>query len=368
MGGCSTYNNPNPQNVRLERSWSRSTVDDKYMGFRDPATIAPLIYKNVVISGNGTDSLVGFNKKTGHEIWRLPLKNGVEGIFIDTDGFLYFGSNNGLFYQVMAETGTVQWSYPIYSESTGSPLVKGNFVFHLAMNGSLYAFEKESGRAMWIKSRPPRDPISLRGTTQPLFEDGKVFVGYSDGYFVAYNAADGTKLWEKRMSDNKKYNDVDARPAVTSRCVIVANGSDSIYCLNKSTGEVLWQSTEGGSVQPIEVVNNVVIYSTDSAVVTLEADSGKLKKKYQIDKKYGSITAPSLQGQWIIVGTGHGPILAIDTKTQQIIETFTTGRGVTAPLTFDEDTKSFYVTSNQGSIYRLILRSNLDNTLTKSLF
>ncbi|MBY0314922.1 MAG: PQQ-binding-like beta-propeller repeat protein [Bdellovibrionales bacterium] len=357
MGGCAHRTNTNPDKVRLERSWSRSTVNDKYMGFTDPATISPLIYKDVVISGNGTDAIMGFNKKTGNEIWRIPLKNGAEGAFIDEKGFLYFGSNNGLFYQVQAETGQVVWSYPIFSESTGAPLVKGTYVFHLAMNGSLYALESDSGRAIWIKSRPPRDPISIRGSTQPLFEDGRVYVGYSDGYFVAYNATDGTKLWEKRMSDNKKFNDVDARPATTSKCVIVANAIDSISCLDKITGNTLWQSAEGGSSQAVLVVNNTVIYSTDNSVVMLDSDSGRLKKKYAIDKKYGNITAPVALEKWVFVGTGEGPILVIDTQTHRIIETFSTGRGISAPMTYDESTRSFYVTSNQGNIYRLLFKS-----------
>lgn len=342
--------------IRFSRSWSRQTVSPKYMGFNQPATVSPLLSGDSVIEANGVDFLKAFQKKSGHLLWQVPIKNGAEGLYLEESSqSLFFGGNDGQFYNVDAMTGQVRWNFPLNSESTAAPLVMGGYIFHLAMNGSLYAFEKESGRSIWVKSRQPKDAMTVRGTTQPQFSDGKVYVGYSDGYFIAYNAADGMQLWEKRISDNKKFNDVDARPAITSKCILIANFTDSLYCLNKSTGETVWQVSEGGSAQPIVVEGDEVFFSSETAVMVIDLASGKVKKKFPMPKNRGVPTAVAVYKSWLVFGLSEGPLVLMEKESGKWVDTFFPGRGISAPPTLEQGTSDVYVVSNQANLYKLSL-------------
>jgi outer membrane protein assembly factor BamB len=357
VSGCASFQKTSDYTeMRFHRSWSRQTVKPEYMGHRQPATVAPVLAGDYVVEGNAIDTLAAFKRKSGNLVWQMPLRFGVEGVFYEeASKNIYFGSNNGQFYNLNAQTGALNWNFPLNSESTAPPLVQGNFIFHLAMNGTLYAFEKESGRVLWVKSRQPKDPITVRGTTQPVFENGKLYVGYSDGYFISYNAADGAPLWEKKLADNKKFNDMDARPALTDKCILVANFTDSLYCLNKNTGDVLWQLSEGGTAQPIIVEGQNIYYSSETAILIVDLASGKLKKKFDVPKDYGIPTAAIPYKSWLIFGLSEGPLVLMEKDSGRWVDTFFPGRGISAPVTFEPGTNELYLVSNQANIYKLSL-------------
>lgn len=350
---CTSGPRDKHRNVYLKRSWSRDTQTSKYLGYRHPASITPVVFGDAVISGNAVDGIKAFSRKSGHQLWHVPLKRGAEGVFADTKSGVFLGSNDGKFYHLNSESGSVEWSYALNSESTSAPLVQGNFIFHMAMNGTFYCLEKESGRVIWVKTRPPKDNITVRGTTQPVFVDGKVMVGYSDGYFVAYNAADGGQVWEKQISDNRKFNDVDTTPAITDSCVAVANVTDTLYCLDKNTGQIRWQLAEGGGTQPIQTLGNNLVFSSDSSVMIVDGHSGKPIKRWDIEKKWGRPTSAVPYKKWLIFGLSEGPVVVMDQDTGHWDETFFTGRGVTAPPTVVPDTGEVFVVSQQANVYKL---------------
>jgi len=355
VAGCSTKPDIH-RNIYLTRSWSRVTVASSYMGYRHPATISPVLMGDAVVSGNGIDGVMAYNQKTGNLIWKLPVENGAEGVYADKKNGVFLGANNGKFYYLNPENGSTQWSYSLGSESTSAPLVQGGFVYHMAMNGAFYCLEKESGRVLWVKTRPPKDQITIRGTTPPVFADGKVFVGYSDGYFVAYNAMDGAVAWEKQLSDNKKFNDVDARPAVTDTCIVVANYADTLYCLDRASGAVRWQLGEGGSSQPINVAGSEIYYATDQAVMIVDLASGKVRKRWNVDKKWGQPTGLVPYKHWLVFALSEGPLVLMDRDTGAWDDTYFTGRGITAEPTVAEN-GDVYVVSNQANIYKFRIES-----------
>lgn len=339
--------------AELVRSWSRETVSDNYLGYRHPAVISPLLQKNIVITGNSIDGLTAFDQKIGNQKWKVSIRNGTEGVAFDENLGVYFGANNGQFYHVNGETGAIVWSFPLGSETVSSPLVQGNFIYHMAINGALYCLEKESGRVIWVKSRSPKDSITVRGTTPPLFFDGKVAVGYSDGYFIAYTAVDGGVAWEKQLGDSKKFNDVDAKPTITDHCILVSNVGESLFCLDKANGNTIWRLDEGGSSQPASFAGDTVFYSLDHAILKIDLKSGKIKKRFDIDKKWGVATGSAVYKKWLLFGLSEGPLVLMDQDSGQWVDTFFTGRGISVSPTVVANSGEVFVVSNQANIYKL---------------
>jgi outer membrane protein assembly factor BamB len=357
--GCASFNKTSDfTEMRFHRSWSRQTVSSDYMGYRQPATVSPVLAGDLVIESNGVDAIKAFHGKSGNMKWQIPLSNGTEGVqYEKASGGIFFGANDGQFYSVNGDTGTVLWNFPLNSESTAAPLIQGNYLFHLAMNGTLYAFEKDTGRVLWVKSRPSKDAITIRGSTSPVFENGRVYVGYSDGYFISYNAADGSPLWETKLADNKKFNDVDTRPAITSKCILVANFTDSLFCLNKTSGEILWQLSEGGSSQPVIVEDENVYYSSETAIMVIDLASGKIKKKFDMPKEFGIPTAAVPFKSWLIFGLSEGPLVLMEKDSGRWADKFFTGRGISAPVTVDPTEDAIFVVSNQANIYKFFIKN-----------
>ena len=333
-------------------------MKDSYYGYRHPAIISPILSQNMVFSGNSVDGVVAFDQKTGQQKWRMTFKDGTEGLAVDSKTGLYFGTNNGQFYHVNASTGAILWSVSIGAEAVSAPLVQGEFVYYLAGNGALYCIEKETGRVLWVKSRTPKDVLTVRGTTSPVFFDGKVGVGYSDGFFVAYTAVDGSVAWEKQLGDSRKFNDVDAKPTLTEKCILLSNVGESLFCLDKANGTVLWRLDEGGSAHPAAIVGEAVYYSTENSVLKVDLKSGKLLKRFNQDKKWGQVSGVSAYKNWLVFGLSEGPVVLMDRETGDWVDQFHTGRGVSIMPTLTLKPAEIYVVSNQANVYKLKIVSN----------
>lgn len=356
--GCSSLETSNKnQPVQFERQWSRGTVDDKYMGQRYQASVTPVLSPDIIVTGNGTDSVVAFSRESGHQVWKKNIRYGTEGLFFDQEKGVFFGANDGRFYNVDLATGVLGWNYPLNSESTAAPLIVGQYVYHMAMNGTLYAIEKESGRVLWVKAKSLKSNLSIRGTAQPVFADGKIYAGHADGMFTAYNAVDGAIVWEKQLSERSKFNDIDARPLVTEECILVATYSEALYCLDKTNGDTRWVLNEAGSSRPITAEGRHIFYATDEAVLVIDLGSGKILKTHKTKPGFGMPTGAVPYKSWLIVGFNDGPLVLMDKETGEWVDTFYPGRGVNATPALDEKKGEVYLVSNQANIYKLRIKN-----------
>lgn len=359
--GCSSFfqRNKNIVDVGFERGWSRQTTNPDYLGHRYPAMITPIVTKDVVVAGNGIDSVVAFKRGSGQRLWKRTVWDGTEGLFLSQDNGIFFGGNDGRFYSLDLLSGAVTWNYALNSESTTAPTVQGQFVFHLAMNGTLYALEKESGRVLWVKSRPIKSSLTIRGSTQPIFYNGKVYVGHSDGFFAAYNAADGAVVWEKQLSERNKFNDIDARPLITDSCILVASFAEALHCLDKETGAIRWSMTEAGSSRPLYAVGSEVVFATDNGIYLVDGTSGKIKKLHKNKPHVGIPTGAVPYKSWLVVGFSEGPLVLMDKESGEWVDTFYPGRGISATPYVDDDTGDVFVVSNQANIYNLHIKAGV---------
>lgn len=230
----------------LQREWARSTLQAPHLGYRYLNRMPPLVTENLVIQGNAVDGIKAFDRASGNEKWAKKFKNGVEGGAVIEGDKLFFGAGNGQFYCLNANTGETLWQFPLSSESLTQPLVRGSYVYHITGNNTLYAFEADTGRSLWVKTRAVKSLMTVRGQTAPMYHNGVLFIGYSDGDFVALNAENGRQLWSKTIGDDKKFNDVDASARVSDHCVLVASFANALYCLDKKSGSIVWRHDTGG--------------------------------------------------------------------------------------------------------------------------
>ena len=116
---------------------------------------------------------------------------------------LYFGANDGYFYAIKAQSGQIQWTFPTKSEILGKPFVHANFVYFVT-NNTLYALEKNTGHQKWLYTRPNTLELTIRTASRPFIHDSVLYVGFTDGSFVALDSQNGQLKWEQQLSGNKE--------------------------------------------------------------------------------------------------------------------------------------------------------------------
>ncbi len=343
----------------LSRQWSRTTLLKPHYKYRHLNRMPPLVTESLVIQGNAVDGIKAFRRDSGHELWSIGFADGVEGGAALDGNKLYFGANNGKFYCVDVNSGTILWDYTLNSESLSKPLVQGQLVYHVTGNNTLYAFNKNSGESLWVKTNAAKSNMTVRGQTSPTYESGVLYLGFSDGSFAAINAQNGRQLWSKRIGDDKKFNDVDATAVVNGSCLLVSSFANALYCLNKNNGSIQWRHDFGGYYSVL-VDNGLIYYPTlNGEIHLLDAGSGKLIRKVVNIK--GLPTQMVAIGDYIVYGETEGDLVVRTKKDLKQVASFAPGLGLFARPTVDLEKEEIYIVSNDANIYRLDLKDKPDN-------
>jgi outer membrane protein assembly factor BamB len=144
----------------------------------------------------------------------------------------------------LALTGAAKsvWSADIgkgssfYGKLTASPIVYENKVYTLDAAGKVSAFSASGGSAIWQASSAPTGEKDQEGFGGGLAADGgRIYAATGYGYIVAFDAADGRKLWEKNVE-----SPVRTSPTAAAERVFAVTRDGRVYCLSGSDGTELW--------------------------------------------------------------------------------------------------------------------------------
>lgn len=357
LSGCTSLRGMNnaQREMVLENSWVRSTTSKEFLGYRRMNRMAPIVHDNMVIQGNAIDGLVAYNRKTGSQIWRIDLENGVEGGAQLVGERLYFGSSNGLFYCAGVKDGHVIWSAPVRAETLAPPTIDKGVVYLQSGADVVYALDAESGKQLWIYNRQVTTSLSIRATTRPVVAGDLVLAGFSDGFVVALKKRDGGLSWERKLGKATRFHDVDATPVVDGATVYVASFDAALFSLKLESGEVNWSVNEGAYV-PVTLgsgqYSDWLFYATASGrIMILEKATGKQIRVIEV--KRGIATQPVQYRNLLVYGESEGSFTLTEIETGTVVSRFFPGEGLVSRPTLLENTGEAYFVSSGANLYAL---------------
>ena len=166
------------------------------------------------------------------------------------------------------------------------PAVVDGVLYAASTDGKLAAFDAASGSKVWEKSsrtkgwfgwgdKKRKDALYAGG---PAVAGDLLAVGTLDGHVYGVGAKDGSPRWEAQLSD-----EVIDSPAIDGKLVIVRTEDGRLYGLDAATGERRWVYDQGNvpllSLRgngPLLVANGVVFFgSDDGKLIALREDTGE---------------------------------------------------------------------------------------------
>ena len=191
----------------------------------------------------------------------------------------------------------------------------------------------------YTTGNPVRSGISIA--------DGVVYVGSTDFKVYAFNASNGSKLWERGLP-----SDIATTPAITNGTVYVGlDSSPNLYALNATTGADVWVFTAGNTVptSPALAYGYVYAGSTDFKVYALDAASGAPRWNFTTGNAVYS--SPAVANGLVYVGSTDNKVYALNAATGSHIWNYTTGNSVySSPAVADG---VVYVGSYDNKVYAL---------------
>ena len=348
--GCSSLRST-PKRLVVERAWARSTLKSEYLGGRRQHRFAPILTENLILAANSIDGLVAYERSSGQMRWRMDIADGIEGGATLSEGKLYFGAGDGLFYAVNPLNGNILWTYPLKAEGLSRPTIKNGVVYVLGGNNVAHALDAKTGKLLWLYNRREASNLSVRGGSQPALSGDLVLIGFSDGALVALKKSSGSVMWETNLSRNKRFRDVDASPVVDGETAFVSSYDGALYAVTVADGKILWTVEDGGYDEVLLSKDKLFYSSTSGKIMAVDKVSGKtLWSRTNPD---GISTAPSLIKNVLVVGEMDGALRFLDANSGQELSTFDPGRGVTSKTTYDADQNRVFFMSADANLYAL---------------
>lgn len=352
VGGCSSAPHVEKE-VHREKALAQVHAGGEFLHFRRMNRMKPVVTESLVIEGNAIDRLTAYDRKTGKVRWMREIFDGVEGGAQIVDNQLFFGASDGLFYALNAETGETIWTFPVRIETLGEPLVVNDVVYFLAGNNVLYALNAKTGQQLWTYNRLDPSQLSIRGASRPLVIGSNLYVGFSDGSFVALDKTRGTVVWEQSLNQNKRFRDVDATPVADGERIFVSSFDGALYCLDRKDGTVYWRLEEGGHA-PVLIEKDILYYGTSTGKM-MAIDKASGKALWTNDQVRGVASSPVLYRGLLVYGESQGSLKILDARTGHEVSEYKTGRGVTSSPYLDKATGDIYFMSANAVLYALEL-------------
>ncbi|MFP8890352.1 right-handed parallel beta-helix repeat-containing protein [Natrialbaceae archaeon A-CW2] len=244
-------------------------------------------------------------------------------------GTLYVGSDDGSLYALDPTDGSELWSFETGRQLETTPAVSNGVVYVATSPRSgqpiderVYAIEAASGTELWNADEPVLVNTAL--TTV----DGVVYVADFTGIVYAYDAEDGTLLWDSPVSASA----INGAPAVAEGVVYVGSDDNHVYALEADAGTELWSFETGGDVRSSPAVANGVVYvgSFDDHLYALNANTGDELWAFETGDSVWS--SPAVLDGVVYVGSQDGRLYAIGEgelpAAFTIIEAFVSDRTV----------------------------------------
>lgn len=290
-------------------------------------------------------------------LWReRPDDIDVTGGIGAGSGVVLVGTQKGEVVALSQIEGEELWRTRLSSDILSAPQSAENIVVVLTEDSRVYGLSAKTGEIIWnYKHTAPL--LQLRGSAPVIIDEGKVYVGFANGFVSGLDLKTGQLLWQQAVSyprgrsEIDRIVDVNGRMAVEDDILYAVNYQGRVVAIDTRSQRLLWEK-EFSSYAGLSVNDDAVFITDDESVVwALNRNTGDTLWK-QPDLLYRELTAPTVFHNMIAVGDYQGYVHLIQADNGQILGRIQVGSDPinTPPITLGND---LFILSSGGDLTRL---------------
>ena len=302
---------------------------------------SPIIVNEKIYSLGSDSKVKSYDLKTKRKLWQKDMsvkkekkKEGFGGGISYEKGIIFVTNGFGNVIALDANSGEEIWKINIRIPIRSAPIAFDNIVYVISHDNQVFALNSLNGEVLW-NHRGILESASVLSSNSVSIDGGLVFVPYSSGEIYAIRTLNGSVAWTDSLSRTgsstslSEINSITARPVTDNGRMISISHAGRMISVDISSGERLWTLDISGTETPWVSGDWVFALSTNSELVGVSRNAGKIKWVTQLEqyineeKREDPIrwSGPVMISDKLFVISSHGVAAFISPQTGEIIET-----------------------------------------------
>jgi outer membrane protein assembly factor BamB len=257
---------------------------------------------------------IALDGATGAVLWRKSAGAPLRAAPTVADGRMVFVSVANQVHCLSTADGSEVWTSSGVGESASvitstSAAIAGDIVVVPHTSGDVTAFRLSDGAPLWTDTLASMDPTSSLANlndiaARPVIDGEQVFAISHSGSFVAFDAKNGARQWQRELSGTQT-------PWVSGEYLFVITDRNKVAAISRKTGGVRWikDLPPGVWSGPVMGGGKLIATSSEGALVMLSAQTGETLTTMALKAKI--YVAPIIASGSIYLLADDGDLIAM---------------------------------------------------------
>src|SRR6056300_611377 len=231
--------------------WKKS-----FNGKNSLGSFKPSFYSGNMLIADPEGSIFSLNPNSGKENWRINLDRQLAAGVASGFGKLVVSDVNGFVIAIDSESQEIIWEINIGGEVLSNAVINAS-----------------SGEKVWsFRSQLPA--LTVRGTGEPIIENGIVFSTFDNGRLGAFQLDTGFFLWDAPISfvegssELENLIDADSEPILAKQLIFATNYQGNLTAFDIAQKRPVWNAKASSFYSPIVASNMIMVIQDDGSILS----------------------------------------------------------------------------------------------------
>ena len=252
----------------IEVVWKRS-----FDGKNDLGSFIPSFYSGEMIVADPEGNLISMNPSSGKVNWNIDLKRDLSAGTASGFGKIVVSDTDGFLVAIDTDSKETLWEKNIGGEILSNGVISASLVLIKNSVGELVALDSSTGDVKWsFRSQLPA--LTVRGTGEPIIENGIVFSTFDNGRLAAFQLETGYFLWDgpisflEGTSELENLIDSDSSPVIAQSLIFATNYQGRLTAFDIAQKRPVWNAEASSFHSPIIGNNMLMVVQDDGSILS----------------------------------------------------------------------------------------------------
>ena len=253
--------------------WKKSFKGENSLG-----SFKPSFYSGSMLIADPEGNVHSANAVSGKINWQINLDRVLSSGVASGFGKLVVSDIDGFVIAIDSERQEILWEKNIGGEILSNAVITASHVIAKNSVGELVALDSSSGEKNWsFRSQLPA--LTVRGTGEPIIEDGIVFSTFDNGRLAAFQLDTGFFLWDAPISflegssELENLIDADSAPILAKQLIFATNYQGNLTAFDIAQKRPVWNENASSFYSPIAVNNMIMVIQDDSSIISFSLNN-----------------------------------------------------------------------------------------------